>query len=308
MAKILFVIFIVIATIILISFINHKIHSAKEKSLLEPLGNMLEVNGHKMSIYTTGEGDKTLVFMSGGGTCSPILDFKSLYSLLSDDYKIVVVEKFGYGFSDVIDEERPIDSILEDTREGLREAGIEGPFVLCPHSMSGIEALYWAQKYPSEVDAIVGLDMAVPEAYENYNIDMFTIRLGQVAARLGITRLLPGVSESDAIKYGTLTEEEKEIYRAVFYNRTLTSTMIKEVQEIKDNAKIVDEGGAPSCPMLLFISNGQGTGWDTETWRKVQINYISNIENAKYIELDCSHYVHDYKYKEINEEIRKFVN
>lgn len=308
MAKILFVIFIVIATITLISFINHKIHSAQEKSLLAPLGNMLEVNGHKMSIYTTGEGDKTLVFMSGGGTCSPILDFKSLYSLLSDDYKIVVVEKFGYGFSDVIDEERPIDSILEDTREGLREAGIEGPFVLCPHSMSGIEALYWAQKYPSEVDAIVGLDMAVPEAYENYNIDMFTIRLGQVAARLGITRLLPGVSESDAIKYGTLTEEEKEIYRAVFYNRTLTSTMIKEVQEIKDNAKIVDEGGTPSCPMLLFISNGQGTGWDIETWRKVQINYISNIENAKYIELDCSHYVHDYKYKEINEEIRNFVN
>lgn len=276
--------------------------------MLAPLGNMIEVNGHKMSIYSTGEGDKTLVFMSGGGTCSPILDFKSLYSLLSDDYKIVVVEKFGYGFSDVIDEERPIDSILEDTREGLREAGIEGPFILCPHSMSGIEALYWAQKYPDEVEAIVGLDMAVPEAYENYKIDMFTIRLGQVAARLGITRLLPGVSESDAIKYGTLTEEEKEIYRAVFYNRTLTSTMIKEVQEIKDNAKIVDEGGAPSCPMLLFISNGQGTGWDTETWRKVQINYISNIENAKYIELDCSHYVHDYKYKEINEEIRNFVN
>jgi len=308
MAKILFVIFIVIAAITLISFINHKIHSSQEKSLLAPLGNMLEVNGHNMSIYTTGEGDRTLVFMSGGGTCSPILDFKSLYSLLNDDYKIVVVEKFGYGFSDVIDEERPIDSILEDTREGLRKAGVEGPFVLCPHSMSGIEALYWAQKYPSEVEAIVGLDMAVPEAYENYNIDMFTIRLGQVAARLGITRLLPGVSESDAIKYGTLTEEEKEIYRAVFYNRTATSTMIKEVQEIKDNAKIVDEGGAPSCPMLLFISNGQGTGWDTETWRKVQINYIRNIENAKYIELDCSHYVHDYKYKEINEEIRNFVN
>lgn len=32
------------------------------------------------------------------GTCSPILDFKSLYSLLSDEYKIAVVEKFGYGF------------------------------------------------------------------------------------------------------------------------------------------------------------------------------------------------------------------
>lgn len=51
-----------------------------------------------------GRGDKTLVFMSGGGTCSPILDFKSLYSLLSSEYKIAVVEKFGYGFSDIVDE------------------------------------------------------------------------------------------------------------------------------------------------------------------------------------------------------------
>lgn len=114
-----------------------------------------------------GSGPKTLVFLSGGGTCSPILDFKSLYSLLSDEYRIVVVEKFGYGYSDVVDEERTIQTILSETRSALEKAGIEGPYVLCPHSMSGIEALYWAQEYPDEIEAIIGLDMAVPEYYEN---------------------------------------------------------------------------------------------------------------------------------------------
>ena len=63
---------------------------------------------------------------------------------LSIDYKIVVVEKFGYGFSDVVDKERNIDSVLEDTRAALIKAGVKGPYVLCPHSMSGIEALYWS--------------------------------------------------------------------------------------------------------------------------------------------------------------------
>ena len=58
--------------------------------------------------------------MTGGGTCSPILDFKSLYSLLSDEYKVVVVEKFGYGFSDVVNKERDISSILEDTSVSLQ--------------------------------------------------------------------------------------------------------------------------------------------------------------------------------------------
>ena len=128
---------------------------------------MISVDGNNMSVYKEGSGDKTLVFLSGGGTCSPILDFKSLYSLLSDEYQIVVVEKFGYGYSDVVDRDRDIDSILDDTRKSLEMAGIKGPYVLCPHSMSGLEALYWANKYPDEVTAIIGLDMAVPQYYEN---------------------------------------------------------------------------------------------------------------------------------------------
>lgn len=282
-------------------------HSSKEKSLRTPIGEMVTVNGHKMSIYVEGEGDKTLVFMSGGGTCSPILDFKSLYSLLSDDYRIVVVEKFGYGFSDIVDESREIEKILNETRTALDKAGIAGPYILCPHSMSGIEALYWAQKYPEEIEAIIGLDMAVPEAYEAYNINMFGIKLGQFAAKTGIIRFIPGIAESDAIKYGTLSEKEKEIYRAVFYNRTATVTMINEVKSIKENAQIVGKGNKPNCPMLMFISNGEGTGWNTDMWRAFQMKYISDIENAKYIEFDCPHYLHDYKYEEINREIRNFI-
>ncbi len=93
---------------------------------------MVEVDGHQMSVYTEGTGETTLVFMSGGGTCSPILDFKSLYSLLSDEYQIAVVEKFGYGFSDIVDRNRDIDVILEDTRAALTAAGLTAPYVLCP--------------------------------------------------------------------------------------------------------------------------------------------------------------------------------
>ena len=93
--KIVLIITAIIILFVIISLVHHKICSSREKDLLTPLGELVEVNGHNMSIYTEGEGDKTLVFLSGGGTCSPILDFKSLYSLLSNEYKIVVVEKFG---------------------------------------------------------------------------------------------------------------------------------------------------------------------------------------------------------------------
>lgn len=288
-------------------YANHRLQLHKEAPLRVPLGQLVEVNGHQISLYTEGQGDKTLVFLSGGGTCSPILDFKSLYSTLSGEHRIAVVEKLGYGFSDVADVERSITSILSDTRAALAAAGIDGPYVLCPHSMSGIEALYWAQQYPEEVEAIIGLDMAVPRAYEDYRINMPMLRLSQLAAQLGITRLLPGIAESDAIKYGTLTDAEKDVYRAVFYAKTATVTMLNEVRHIKENAKLVEQGGVPQVPMLLFVSNGSGTGWEADEWRAYQEDYAQHAENARLLMLDCPHYVHDHAYDTISREIKAFL-
>lgn len=305
--KVIIILLIAFIIVLVAIYINHMIQLNKEEALRTPLGKLVEVDGHQMSVYVEGNGDKTIVFLSGGGTCSPVLDFKSLYATLSDDYRIVVVEKFGYGFSDVADKERGIASILEDTRTALAKADIQGPYVLCPHSMSGIEALYWSQQYPEEVEAIVGLDMAVPGAYEDYKINMPMLKLSQFAARVGITRFLPGVAESDAIRYGTLSDTEKEIYRAVFYEKTATTTMMKEVECVKENAEIVGKNGVPKVPMLLFVSNGRGTGWDEEEWREYQNSYIEYVENGKLINLDCSHYVHDYEYERISEEIRVFL-
>lgn len=307
--KIVCIIIVSLIILLLIVYIDHQVHLKMETELRSPLGQIVEVDGHNMSVYIEGTGDMTLVFMSGGGTCSPILDFKSLYSLLSDQYKIAVVEKFGYGFSDIVDKSRDIDSILKDTRAALIEAGLTAPYILCPHSMSGLEALYWAQKYPNEVSAIIGLDMAVPEYYDSMNINVPLMRIASWAANIGVTRFIPEISDSDAVKYGTLSDLEKEIYKAIFYSRTATVTMINETESVKENAKKVNNVGVPQLPMLLFISDGSGgTGFDKETWRKIPIEYLSKVDDGKYIELDCPHYIHNYEYKKISEIIITFLS
>ncbi|MGL5067985.1 MAG: alpha/beta hydrolase [Sarcina sp.] len=267
----------------------------------------MKVNGHNMHIYSEGTGEIPIVFMSGGGTSSPVLDFKSLYSLLSKKYKIVVIEKIGYGFSDIADVPRDIDSILSDTREALRLSGINGPFILAPHSMSRIEALYWAQKYPGEVKGIIGLDMAFPNMYEEYKINMPLLKLSQIGANIGITRLIASISKSDAIKYGTLTNAEKELYKAIFYKRTATSTMLSEVENIKENAKKVSDKPLPSVPILLFSSNGKGTGYTKDEWKRLQEEALRGIRDEAIIYLDCSHYVHDIEYEKIAETSNLFI-
>ena len=309
MLRLLLWIVAIIIFLILICFVYHRYRLTVEEKLRKPLGQLIDINGKNMSIYVEGRGSKTLVFLSGAGTCSPILDFKSLYSLLSDKYRIAVVEKIGYGYSDIVEEDRNIQTILSETRLALHKAGIDGPYILCPHSMSGIEALYWAQEYPDEIKAIIGLDMSVPECYKNIKINLPLMKLGQYVSALGITRLIPVLSESDAIKHGTLTDYEKNVYRAIFYNRTATVTMINEAKSIKDNARIVEQNGVPQVDMLLFISNGTGgTGFDKEIWRRITEEYIKEVKSGRYVELDCPHYVHDYEYRRISKEIKNFLS
>lgn len=306
--KIIGIIIAGLIVLLLLIYINHQVRLKMEAALRSPLGQMVEAGGHNMSVYIEGTGDATLVFMSGAGTCSPILDFKSLYSLLSGKYRIAVVEKFGYGFSDIVDKSRDIDTVLEDTRAALAGAGLTAPYVLCPHSMSGLEALYWAQKYPDEVSAVIGLDMAVPEHYDIMEINLPLMRIARWAANTGVTRLVPGISDSDAVKYGTLSDREKEIYKAVFYSRTATAPMINEAEQAKENAAKVNNMGVPQIPMLLFISDGSGgTGFDKETWRKIPVEYILQVNEGKYVELDCPHYVHDYEYNIISANIIAFL-
>lgn len=294
---------IITTSILLIFVLFHQIMLKVEEPLRAPLGQVVEVDGHKMSVYTEGTGDKTLVFLSGSDTPSPILDFKSLFSLLSDEYRIVVVERFGYGFSDIVDKPRDIDTVLSETRAALAAADIDGPYVLCPHSMSGLEALYWAQQYPEEVEAIVGLDMAVPEAYKNFKNNVFMNAASQLNAKTGIIRLLPLLNELDCVKHGTLTEEEKKIVHALLYKNFSNKTTINELKYISENAKIVGAGEIPQVPMLLFISNDTSTTELTDAAQR----YANTVENAKVIQLDCPHYVHDYEYNRIREEIKAFL-
>ena len=305
--KSLLLILIVFVLLMVGIFVYNKIMLKKEAFLREPIGQMVEVDGHYMSIYTEGEGKHTLVFMSGAGIPSPIIDYKSLYSLLSDDYKIVVIEKFGYGYSDIVDSERNFDTILRQDREALAKAGINGPFILCPHSMSGLEAILWAQNYPEEVEAIVGLDMSVPQGY-NYDelktTEDNSFNLLLLLRENGILRL----TLSDNYLPDTYTDEDKKIYRALACVKSGNKTVENEKLHIAEAIDMINGKSKPNVPILVFVSDGSGgTGVDKETWRKYQREYASGLMNVTIVELDCGHMIHHFEPKKISENMREFI-
>ncbi|MCJ8191978.1 alpha/beta fold hydrolase [Sphingomicrobium aestuariivivum] len=52
---------------------------------------------------------------------------------------------------------------VEDYRETLALAGLQGPFVLVGHSLGGEEAVFWADRYPDEVAGLVLVDPGMPD-------------------------------------------------------------------------------------------------------------------------------------------------
>ena len=300
--KILLALILVLAVSLFAVFVYNKIKMKQEEQLLEnPLGQMIEVDGHSMCIYEEGDGEHTLLFLSGSGTAAPILDFKSLYTLLKDGYHIIVIEKFGYGFSDVVDEERSFDTILRQDREALAKAGINGPFILCPHSMSGLEAIMWAQDYPDEVEAIVGLDMVLPRTYDDFDFDgVFRFeKLAAFARDIGIVRFY----YSDSSLPSALSKEEKELYRAIACRKAVNVDVINEGLAITDAVREIDGKPKPDVPMIMFVSDGKEV--KGSNWVENHYDYASDLTDAKVIELECGHYVHNFKQTQIAEEIKK---
>lgn len=273
------------------SYLEHRNLVKEEKKEFPAPGTLVDVNndGNKLHVYTKGEGDKTLVFMSGLGTSSPVYDFKVLFDKLARDYRIVVVERAGYGWSEISSSSRDIDTVLKETRQALKLAGEEGPYVLFPHSMAGLEALYWANLYPEEVEVIIGLDPLVPE----YNLETeekpSLSYLITFLTRSGLVRHQPDVFNNNfqAVKKGILTEKESKIARTIFYRRVQTKNMWEEVDMLEANSKKVLEEGKPEIPFHAFISAEN----EKDFWKESIIDYTKATEGKHFI-LDGGHYIH----------------
>ena len=133
------------------TFIFHRISLEKEQASLTPMGQQVLVNGHQINVYVEGDGPETIVVLSGAGIASPILDFKEVSESLSKRYKVVIVERAGYGYSDDSNHSRDVIEVLSETRQALSQANVKGPFIILSHSMASLESLAWQEKYPDEV-------------------------------------------------------------------------------------------------------------------------------------------------------------
>ena len=298
------IIFVVLILFLGGTFGFHQLSLQKESKLLVPIGKKVVVNGHQMNVYIKGEGSETIVFLSGAGIASPILDFKNLTDSLSKKYKVVVVERAGYGFSQDSDQSRDVMEVLSETRQALSQANVTGPFIILSHSMASLESLAWQEKYPDEVKTLLGLDWALPASYEDLKDNQALLTVAYWSSKIGLLRYFP---ESFYIKNQTLTETERQQYKLLAYKQLMSQAMLHESRLAKENAKKVPSSINPKIPALLLVSNGEGTTFSQSEWQRYAERFASDQSNVQVVYMDAPHDLYHYQSDAIVSRIKEFL-
>lgn len=291
----------------LISFVINQIFFSKELEGISPYGEMTEVNGQNMHIYSMGDGEKTIVLLPGFGVPLPCADFGPLMRELSKDFTVVCVEYFGVGFSDQTDTPRTNENYTNEVRTALSQTDHKAPYILMPHSGSGIYSEYYATKYPDEVSAIIMLD-TTSSAKTEANIPKFALNLSKVQQAIGLSRIFNPIVVSSVLaineKNGYTQEEIKDYTK--FMNHVNSDTIIDQTYRLNENILEVMAMEFPADTPVLKIIASQTTKQVGEDY---QMSHLKRLgANSESITLNCNHFIYHTNIADISDATRNFLD
>jgi len=151
---------VAIATLLVLACISTIVNAGitrSEKSSFVPYGQKVTIAGGTINVVRNGGTGPTMVLLSGYGTPAPAIDFAPLVREL-DAFDVIVIEGFGYGYSNMDVTGRSIENITSEIHEVLTKLNVTSPVILVGHSVGGLYTHYYANAYPGEVSAIIGID------------------------------------------------------------------------------------------------------------------------------------------------------
>ncbi|MEK4057881.1 alpha/beta hydrolase [Paenibacillus sp. FSL F4-0087] len=297
-------------------FIYQQVSTRQDQKTFIPPGKLYSIHDENMHLYTGGQGNATVVLASGWGTANPYVDYYPLYEKLAPYTKFAVYDRFGYGYSDMTDKKRDVDTVADELHELLEVSGQKPPYVLVGHSLGSLETLRFAQKYPDEVQGIVMLDGGSPEYYANDTDDMASVIGGfmnQFRIKTGLFRL---TLQSDAILEASnanrnglkfVPDDLKKIDTTALLLNYGNANTVDELREMTANAKVVVDNKKP-FPFPLTILTADYFGASEPIWDKTQAEFTSWSEHSKHVTVkDTEHYIHQYHPDLVANEILELV-
>lgn len=241
------------------------------------------------------------MLLPGYGTAAPALDFKPLVDELSPFYKVVVIEPFGYGLSDVTKKERNTENIVSEIHEALQSLNIDR-YILMGHSIAGIYGLDYVHKYENEVSAFVGIDSSVP-TQGGMDVE-FPIGTFKLLKKSGFSRLLMKLG-ADPYAALPFDDKTKEQMRLLALKNMYNHSTLNEMENIYPNFNAAQNLKFPkNLPLILFV---QANNMDRKDWVSLHDEQAKESVHGKVMTFEGGHYLHHTRSKEIVESFRVFM-
>ena len=281
-------------SISLIAFAVNTILSRGELDDIQPYGQMIDVDGKLMHVYSMGSGQQTIVLLPGLGVALPSADFGPLMRALSEQHTVVTIEYFGVGFSDLTDTPRTNQNMVREIRTTLEKAGFAPPYVLMPHSASGIYAEFYAAMVLDEVSAIIMLDTTSSALISEDEQPAIIYTLTKLAQAIGNPRLAALLFPDTRLIENGYSAQEIEHYR-LFSFHAVNDTMINQAQTLTENIREVNTLPFPEdIPVLKLISqetidtmaeqdNDNGMGYQHDHLRRLGSRVSYQVLDATHL-------------------------
>jgi pimeloyl-ACP methyl ester carboxylesterase len=124
-------------------------------------GQLVDIGGRRINLHCTGSGGPTVVLMAGIFSWS--LVWHKAQPVIAQQTRVCGFDRASYGFSDPAPRPQVLSDVVDDLHAALAAASIPGPYVLVGHSLGGLEARLYTQRWPKEVAGMVLVDTSPAE-------------------------------------------------------------------------------------------------------------------------------------------------
>jgi len=128
---------------------------AEDRGLLpygEP-GQLVDIGGRRINLHCTGAGGPTVILMAGLSSWSAV--WYKTQPAIAQMTRVCAFDRAGYGFSDPAPRPQILSEVVDDLHAALIAGSIPGAYVLVGHSLGGLEARIYSQRWPKEVVGMV---------------------------------------------------------------------------------------------------------------------------------------------------------
>ena len=271
---------------------NFKINKISHKLLSSNNKHIVDINGEKFCVYVYPgykhkKKKKTIVILPGYSYFNhkdlskkyiPNKNFEKIIDNLRE-YRTIVIEYFGYNESDDTKRRRSVEEICYEIHTALHLLRIK-KYILMPHSISGLYAMHYINKYPKEVDGLIGIDITLPYYF------------------------LEGCDSNDKFLEHKFNDK----------GRKMPEAYVNMYTYFWETAKLLENFKFPGAlPVILFTSTQLLKRIDKEIEEKILKTRVEDYLNSmitnnniqKIHVLEGTHYLHDSQYKNMSEIIKQ---